>query len=101
MYLSKKVNVWIWILVRIVIGIVIFAFLSVFQVFDFFCASSVPRLSSGELDPTAIVIVTLNDNTCHIPDCVEINGTTETMRYGAAIGKGIKPCPVCINEDDE
>ena len=101
MYLSKKVNVWIWLLVRIVISIVIIVLLSVFHIFDFFCASSVPRLSNCELDPNAKVIVTLNDNTGHIPGCVEITVPTETMRYGAAIGDGIKPCQVCINEDNE
>ena len=101
MYLSKNVNIWKWLLVSVVMGIVIVALLSVFHIFDFFCASSAPRLSNGELDPIANVIVTPNDNTSHIPGCAEIKGSMETMRYGAAIGKGINPCPVCINEDDD
>ena len=101
MFFSKKVNVWLWLFGRIAIVIVIIAFLFFFQVFDFFCQTSVPRFSDGDLDPTANVIVTLNDNICHLSGCIEIKGPTETMKYGAAIGKGIKPCPVCIYEDDE
>lgn len=100
MNLSKPINYWLFFAGRIIAGILVLGFLFIFNVFDFFCAPSTPRLSTGELAPNAVVTVTLDDNACHIPGCIEIKGTTETMKYSVAIGKGIKPCPVCINEDE-
>ncbi len=96
----KPVNYFVSFKVRIIVGILVLGFLFMIKTCEFFCAPSTPRLSSGELDPVAVVTVTLNDNTCHLPDCIEINGPTETWKYGAAIGNGIKPCPVCIYEDE-
>jgi len=85
---------------RFVAVALVLGFLFMINVFDFLCAPSPPQLSNGELEPNVVVTVTLDDNTCHLPDCIEINGPTETMKYSIAIGKGIKPCPICINEDD-
>lgn len=95
---KREVNYWWWVAPRVAIGIIFLILLLVFNVFDFVCDSSTQRLGSGELDPAAIVIVTLDDNTCHLPDCPEIKGTTEKMKYGIAAGKGIIPCSVCIRE---
>lgn len=53
------------------------------------------------LDPGFEVVVTLSDNICHIPGCLKINandGNTEKMKFGKALGRGIRACPLCVGD---
>lgn len=65
------------------------------------CDHAQPEVDPDDFNPHSRVTVTLVDHTIHIPRCNFIEGTTEAMKYGAAIGKDYVVCERCFVEDVE
>ena len=98
MDLEKKPNFLRWIMGRYIATAALLLILLAVILLDFICSPFPKYMISGELDPTSKVIVTLEDYKYHVLGCPEIRGTTETMRLGAAVGKDVESCQLCIKK---
>ena len=54
------------------------------------------ELKSTQLTNESEIIVTMDNNRYHRPDCTKIYGVTETITLEEARSRGVHSCPICI-----
>ena len=100
-YFRKKGKSHEWVLGVFFLNLVgggLFLFL---QIVNLSCDSAQPEVNPDDVSPHSRITVSLVDHTIHIRGCDFIRGTTERMKYGAAIGKDYQVCEHCFVESAE